>query len=116
MSGIFKNGDIVDCMYGRCKVNQQKSDSNNTKMYQCTPLHWTLAQKCIPVFNLNEESMKLVTLSVGTDIRCPYGGKGTIKEIRAVGSIKHFIVTLKNWQLAQGQSPTLYLDPQSVVY
>ena len=107
----YAAGDIVDSMYGRCVVDSQKGN-----LYSCTPLHWRLAQNCIPVFNLNPESMTRVSLVAGTDVRCNYGGKGTIKEVRVVNGIEHFIVSLKNWQLAQGQSPVLYLERQSVSF
>ena len=113
----FKDGDVVDCLYGRAKVDSRLPDApDGTPMYRCTPLHWTLAQKCVPVFNLNSEWMKLVTLEKGTAVRCNYGGKGVIRDVRSTPSATHFIVTLKNWALAQGQSPILYLDPSSVSY
>jgi hypothetical protein len=111
----FNVGDIVDSMYGRCRVDKKK-EGTKAEMYECTPLHWVLAQKCVPVFNLNVEGMKKVSLVKGTEVRCNYGGKGVINEVREVAGVKHYVVTLKNWQLAQGQSPTLYLDPQSVAY
>ena len=111
----YKQGDVVDSLYGRARVDRRVADApGGIAMYQCTPLHWTLAQKCIPVFNLNAESMNLVVLDKGTDVRTNYGGKGVIREIRSTPQAKHFIVTLKNWRLAQGQSPILYLEPASV--
>jgi hypothetical protein len=85
-------------------------------MYVCTPLHWRLAQKCIPVFHINSDYMKGVSLVAGTDIRTNYGGKGVIREVRSTEQAQHDIVTLKNWKLAQGQSPILYLEPGSVLY
>jgi hypothetical protein len=36
--------------------------------------------------------------------------------VRSTPAAKHYIVTLKSWRLAQGQSPILYLDPASVAY
>ena len=107
----FQAGDIVDSMYGRCQVDSKKGE-----LYACTPLHWRLAQSCVPVFNLNPESMKKVELVAGTDVRCSYGGKGTISEVRNVANVLHYVVHLKNWQLAQGQSPILYLERNAVSF
>ena len=117
MTTAFKAGDIVDTLYGRCRINRRKEDAwNGGAMFEATPLHWQLAQKCIPVFHLNAESMALVSFIAGTEIRCNYGGKGVIREVRSTPAAKHYIVTLKSWRLAQGQSPILYLDPASVAF
>lgn len=108
----FAPGDIVDSMYGRCKVDSATSSS----LFRCTPLHWRLAMSCVPVFNLNPESMKKVDLVAGTAVRTGYGGKGTIDEVRSVSGVLHYIVSLKTWKLAQGQSPILYLEKNSVSF
>lgn len=85
-------------------------------LFSCIPLHWRLANSCVPIFNLNPDSMKKVELVPGTDVRCPYGGKGTLTEVRSVEGVLHYVVRLKNWQLAQGQSPILYLERNAVSF
>lgn len=100
----FKVGDVVECMYGRCKV---KAIRSSDQMYQCIPTSWVLAQGSLPVFYLNLSSISALKLKVGDDIICNYGGVGKIEAIREQGD---FVIRLANWKLAQGQSPHLYLS------
>jgi hypothetical protein len=46
----------------------------------------------------------------GDEVMTVYG-QGYIEQIRE----KDFVVKLRNWALAQGQSPTCYLDPACIV-
>jgi len=99
-------GDVVDCMYGRCRVDEVREDDG---MVIATPLSWRLAAGQLPVFYLNKESVKPATVRVGDVVKCNYGGLGTVVEVREAD----FVITLQNWKLAQGQSPSLYLQRES---
>ena len=99
-------GEVVDCMYGRCRVDEVRADD----MVKCTPLSWRLAAGQLPVFYLNKESVKPATVRVGDVVKCNYGGVGSVVEVRETGD---YVITLANWKLAQGQSPRLYLQRDS---
>mmetsp|Transcript_32387 Transcript_32387/g.44236 ORF Transcript_32387/g.44236 Transcript_32387/m.44236 type:complete len:122 (+) Transcript_32387:73-438(+) len=49
--------------------------------------------------------------AIGESITCAFG-VGKIDAFRAQDQI--YVVTLQNWKLAQGQSPTLYLNESSI--
>jgi tetratricopeptide (TPR) repeat protein len=59
---------------------------------------------------MNKESVKAVEYAVGDSVWAQYGGEGVIQKITPL----HFVVTLKNWQLADGKSPTLFLAADAI--
>ena len=50
--------------------------------------------------------------TIGESIHCAFG-IGKIDSFRANDQI--YVVTLQNWKLAQGQSPTLFLNETSIM-
>ena len=99
----------MDSQYGKARIDAvQQEDA----MYKCTPLHWTLAQQCVPCFHLNAASMQRVNFKAGDLVMCAYGGLGQIQSVRETD----FVITLKNWALANGKSPVLYLNRDAFSY
>ena len=64
-----------------------------------------------PRFYMNTESISLVQYKVGDLVWSQYGGEGEIIEVRE----NHYVVTLKNWQLADGKSPKQYLQYSAII-
>ena len=84
-------------------------------MHIVKPVNWKLANDKPPTCYLQPETMKLAMspgFKEGDDVITIYGN-GNVVKVREVE--KDIVVTLKNWALAQGQSPTLYLQPSACV-
>lgn len=73
------------------------------------PLNWLMAGGQKPTFYMNNKDVKPY-YNIGMSVQCSFG-QGEVKEIRNDGI---YVVTLKNWQLADGKSPTLYLNETSL--
>ncbi len=74
------------------------------------PCNWLMAAGQKPTYHLNPKDVKPF-YAVDSDVICSFG-RGTIKSIRPADGI--YVVLLDNWQLANGQSPTLYLNETSL--
>lgn len=73
------------------------------------PTTWNLANNQRPTFYMNPNDVKPY-FSVGDKVSSAFGS-GKIVNYRNDDDI--YIITLDNWQLADGKSPTLYLNEQS---
>lgn len=73
------------------------------------PKNWLLANKKPPTFYLNPKDVKSL-YNINDKIHCSFGA-GTIHEIRTDGI---YVVKLGDWKLADGKSPTLYLNQSSL--
>ncbi|RYH22598.1 hypothetical protein EON65_18980 [archaeon] len=74
------------------------------------PLDWKLADGKTPTFYMNPKDVK-ASLLVSDPVETTFG-KGTITDYD--GSRNIYTVVLNNWTLANGKSPTLYLNDDSV--
>ena len=101
---------VVETPYGRCVVRDQAAGQNKLL---CTPITWQLAEysSSQPKFYMNEESISPVKYAAGDLVWSQYGGEGKVERVTE----SHLVVTLKNWQLADGKSPTQYLQNEAVV-
>lgn len=99
--------DVIETPYGRCVVQETRPK------LVCIPVAWELAEYSAsqPRFYLNDESISQIQYKVGDRVWSQYGGEGEIIEVRE----QHFVVTLKNWQLADGKSPTQYLQYSAII-
>ena len=84
--------------------------SDNPDILKVQPTGWTMARETKPTFFLNPKDVKPVYV-VGTHVFLTYG-EGIIIEFREADNM--YIVELLNWKLAQGQSPSLYLQESSL--
>ena len=98
---------MVETPYGRCVVQETRPK------LVCIPVAWELAEYSAsqPRFYMNDESISLVRYKVGDRVWSQYGGEGEIVEVRE----SHYVVTLKNWRLADGKSPILYLQYSAII-
>ena len=103
-------GDHVTCAFGTGKIEEYRSAD---KIYVIKLFNWQLAQGQSPTLYLNDSSFTVIdkpVFSVGESVTCAFG-TGKIEEYRSADKI--YVIKLFNWQLAQGQSPTLYLNDSS---
>jgi hypothetical protein len=73
------------------------------------PTTWRLANNSVPTFYMNPIDVHPY-YPIGEKIQCTFGS-GSIISIRDEDGI--YVITLNNWALADGKSPTLYLNEQS---
>lgn len=99
-------GQIVKTPYGEGIVNLIRDD----KSVVVTPTSWELAAKQKPSFYLARSDASPV-FSEGSAVKTSFGS-GKITSIRAED--KQHIVHLDEWKLADGKSPTLYLNQDSL--
>ena len=79
---------------------------NSHEILRVQPKSWTMARDSKPTFFLSPKDVKPMYV-VGSHVFMTYG-EGTITAFREEDSM--YIVELLNWKLAQGQSPSLYLQ------
>ena len=104
-------GSTVSTPYGPGTVENIRPDGTHV----VRPLNWKLANGCIATLYLQPEQVKLTQTSgiqEGDEVMTVYG-PGFVKKKRL--EEKDVVVLLRNWALAQGQSPTCYLDPSACV-
>lgn len=73
------------------------------------PMTWIMAQNQRPTFYMNSKDVQPL-FNVGSPIQSVYG-RGTITALRDIDRM--YVITLDNWKLADGKSPTLYLNSTS---
>lgn len=96
-------------MYGPAHLKAIRADN----MHVAKPLNWKLANDTAATLYLQPEAVKLTHtagLNEGDEVMTVYG-QGYIAKKREAD----LVVKLRNWKLAQGQSPTLYLHPSTCV-
>lgn len=84
--------------------------SKNPNIIIVQPTQWTMARETKPTFFLNPKDVKPIFV-VGSTVYTIFGG-GTITEFRELDCM--YVVTLADWKLAQGQSPSLYLQESAM--
>lgn len=100
-------GQKVITPYGVGSVQEIRSNGQLVVV----PSNWKLANNQKPTFYMNAASVKPF-FGIDENIVCSFGA-GVVKDIRDEDGI--YVVTLTNWQLANGKSPTLYLNEQSLM-
>jgi hypothetical protein len=98
------DGQSVTTPYGRCIVEKIRGECVVVR-----PTNWHLANNQPPTFYLNKASVQPF-FNISEKVVCTFG-IGIVQDIRNDGI---YIVTLTNWQLANGKSPTLYLNEKSL--
>jgi hypothetical protein len=74
------------------------------------PCDWLMAAGQKPKYYLNPKDVKPF-YDIDSDVMCSFG-RGTVKLIRPADGM--YVVLLNNWHLANGKSPTLYLNESSL--
>jgi tetratricopeptide (TPR) repeat protein len=97
-------GQLVSTPYGDGLVLQIIDDKVVVQ-----PITWIMAQNQRPTFYMNSKDVQPL-FNVGSPVQSVYG-RGTITAFRE--SDRMFVITLDNWKLADGKSPTLYLNSAS---
>ena len=97
-------GNKVNTPYGRGVIIEDRGN-----MVVVKPNSWVLANDKPPTFYLNIKDVKKY-FEIGDKVTTSFG-LGLINDIRTDG---FHIVTLNNWSLANGKSPTLYLNQSAI--
>lgn len=97
-------------MYGHAQIQQIRATDN---VHIARPVNWKLANNTAATLYLQPDGVKLAQTAgfeEGDEVMTVYG-QGFVESKRE----KDLVVKLRNWALAQGQSPTCYLHPSSCV-
>jgi hypothetical protein len=96
---------LVTTPYGPGEIIEVREDSILVR-----PTTWTMAVGQKPTFYMTPKDVQPV-YTIGTKVTCTFGD-GVITTVRDEDGI--YVVTLVNWKLADGFSPTLYLNQASL--
>lgn len=99
----------VNTTYGPARIESIRADN----VHIAKPVTWKLANNSCATLYLQPDGVKLHQtpgFSPGDEVMTVYG-RGYVEAKRE----NDLVVKLRNWKLAQGQSPTLYLHPSSCV-
>jgi hypothetical protein len=102
-------GTTVLTPFGAAQLVRIRADN----VHIAKPIHWKLANNTVATMYLQPESILLNQtpgLEEGDEVMTVYG-QGYIEKKRETD----FVVKLRNWALAQGQSPTCYLQAAACV-
>jgi len=97
-------GQLVSTPYGDGLILQIIDDKVVVQ-----PITWIMAQNQRPTFYMNSKDVRPL-FNVGSPVQSVYG-RGAITAFRE--SDRMYVITLDNWKLADGKSPTLYLNSAS---
>jgi hypothetical protein len=104
-------GSMVKTVYGPSRMESIRGDGAHI----ARPINWFLANDTHATMFLQPDAVSLAFtpgILEGDAVMTIYG-QGYVESVRA--EQKDVVVKLDNWALAQGQSPTLYLDPKTCV-
>ena len=109
-------GTVVSTTYGPSQIQQIRGDG----VHIARPVNWKLANNTIATLYLipttkgfREKSMALTMtkgFNEGDEVMTVYG-QGYVEKKRE----NDLVIKLRNWKLAQGQSPTCHLAPSACV-
>jgi hypothetical protein len=102
-------GTTCTTTYGISKIVKVRADATHV----CRPVNWKLANNCKATLFLQPDAIKLAQSSgfkEGDEVMTVYG-QGYIHAVRDID----YVVKLNDWKLAQGQSPTLHLNAESLI-
>ncbi|KAJ1432782.1 hypothetical protein B484DRAFT_22790 [Ochromonadaceae sp. CCMP2298] len=98
------SSQLVSTPYGPGEIMEVRSDAVLVR-----PTTWTMAAGQKPMFYMSPRDVK-PAYAMGTKVSCTFG-VGVVTHVREDGI---YVVTLENWKLADGFSPTLYLNQASI--
>ena len=104
-------GVCVKTVYGPSRVEKIRADN----IHIAKPVNWKLANASSATLFLQPDAVELVHTAgfdEGDEVMTVYG-QGFIESKRE--KEKDYVVKLRNWALAQGQSPTCYLAKDALV-
>ena len=102
-------GTTVLTPFGPAQLLKIRADN----VHIAKPIHWKLANNTVATLYLQAEAVELHQTSglhEGDEVMTVYG-QGFIEKKRSTD----FVVKLRHWKLAQGQSPTCYLQASAMV-
>lgn len=102
---------MVSTPFGPSQVQKVRADN----IHIARPLNWKLANDTAATLYLQPQVIQLTQtagLNEGDEVMTVYG-QGYVKAKRVAE--KDVVVLLRNWKLAQGQSPTCYLHESACV-
>lgn len=109
-SGLFQVGDKVQNNFGTGEIIEIRADG----VYVVTLTNWYMADGKSPKLYLQESALKKIpsssSIKTGDKVTCNFGS-GQVQDVRADGV---YVVTLSNWFMADGKSPTLYLQESAL--
>lgn len=109
-SGLFQVGDKVQNNFGTGEILEIRDDG----IYVVTLTNWYMADGKSPKLYLQESAIKKIpsssSIKTGDKVACNFG-TGHVQDVRADGV---YVVTLTNWFMADGKSPTLYLQESAL--
>mmetsp|Transcript_2331 Transcript_2331/g.1676 ORF Transcript_2331/g.1676 Transcript_2331/m.1676 type:complete len:222 (-) Transcript_2331:53-718(-) len=106
--GAFPHTTVATT-YGPARIESIRADN----VHIAKPINWKLANNSCATLYLQPDGVKLNQTPgfiPGDEVMTVYG-QGFVEAKRE----KDLVVKLRNWKLAQGQSPTLYLQPTACV-
>eukprot|EP01038_Epipyxis_sp_PR26KG_P013738 gene13738-18427_t len=104
-------GTTVKTVFGPARVEKIRGDG----VHIAKPINWKLANDTAATLYLQPDSLSLdqsPSFEEGDEVMTVYG-QGFVFKKR--DEQKDLVVKLRDWKLAQGQSPTLYLNPSACV-
>ena len=104
---MFFHHQNVETPYGKAIY---LGPSQNPDIIKVQPTGWTMARDTKPTFYMNPNDVR-ATFTVGSTVFLTYG-EGVITEFRETDSM--YLIKLSDWKLAQGQSPSLYLQESAL--
>lgn len=104
-------GTTVSTVYGPARMEAVRADN----VHIARPINWKLANNTTATLYLQPDAVKLAQtpgFEEGDEVMTVYG-QGYVESKRAKQG--DLVVKLRNWALAQGQSPTCYLAHEACV-
>ncbi len=104
-------GTTVITTYGPARIHAIRADG----VHVAKPINWKLANSTVATLYLQPETVALhqtPSFEEGDEVMTVYG-QGFVESKRVKEG--DLVIKLRNWALAQGQSPTCYLSPSACV-
>jgi hypothetical protein len=108
--GAFPNTTVLTT-YGPARIESIRSDN----VHIAKPINWKLANNSVATLYLQPDGIQLHQTPAfhGDDEVMTVYGQGFVEKKRE--ETNDLVIKLRDWKLAQGQSPTLYLNYASAV-
>ena len=103
-------GMLVSTPYGQGEIVELRKTDDSLIHCIVSPTSWLMTGGQKPTFYLNIKDAKPL-YGVDQNVSTVYGS-GTVTEIREADQI--FVVRLESWKLADGKSPTLFLNQSAL--
>lgn len=103
---LFLNQNVIT-PYGK---GVYLGPTENRDIIKVQPTTWVMARETKPTFFMNPKDVKPLYV-IGSEVSLTYGD-GVITGFRESDCM--YLIELSNWKLAQGQSPSLYLQESAL--